>query len=216
MSSIAYTVYTASDGDDMARVLAAAFSQRDPPAVAVGITAAEFEGFVRLYCPRAETQGLTIVARAADTREMVGALLAEDSASAMPDGMAGLSAKFNPIFDILSELESEYRGDETLRPGESVHIYLLGVAQAFAGRGVAHQLVATCLDNAARRGYLVTVTEATSRTSQHIFRKLGFTERVRRSYADHRVEGQAVFAAIADQGGPILMEKPLQAEERER
>ena len=112
---------------------------------------------------------------------MIGAVLAEDAAGALPDGMDRLSAKFSPIFDILGQLEAEYRSGETPRPGESLHLFLLGVAQRFAGQGVAQKLVATCLENGARRGYRVAVTEATNQTSQHIFRRHGFVERVRRS-----------------------------------
>ncbi len=191
------------------RLLGKVFADRDPPAVAVGLTPSEFETFVRLFCSRAAAEGLTIVARSAETGEMCGALLTEDSASTLPDGIEHLSTKFNPIFDILGQLEAEYRSDQTVHPGESIHLFLLGVAQRFAGRGVAQQLVAECLANGARRGYRVAVTEATNQTSQHIFRKQGFVERVRRAYGDHRFNGQVVFASIAEHGGPILMDKPL-------
>jgi ribosomal protein S18 acetylase RimI-like enzyme len=74
---------------------------------------------------------------------------------------------------------------------------------------VAHQLVAACLEHGRRRGYRLAVTEATNKVSQHIFRKQGFVERVQRSYATHRFEGRQVFASIAEQGGPILMDKSL-------
>jgi ribosomal protein S18 acetylase RimI-like enzyme len=193
----------------MARLLGEVFSQRDPPAVAVGLTPSEFEAFVRLFGRKAEAEGLTIVARSAATGEMIGALLTEDAASAPPDGMDRLSAKFDPIFDILGQLDTEYRGGKSVRPGEYLHLFLLGVAQGFAGQGVAQQLVAACLENGVRRGYRAAVTEATNKTSQHIFRKQGFVERVRRSYQDHRFDGQAVFASIAEHGGPILMDKSL-------
>jgi hypothetical protein len=53
------------------------------------------------------------------------------------------------------------------------------------------------------------VTEATNTTSQHLFRKQGFVEKVRRSYRDHRFEGLAFFTSIADHVGPMLMEKHL-------
>ncbi len=86
---------------------------------------------------------------------------------------------------------------------------LLGVAERFAGRGIAQRLVEECLANGTRRGYRVAVTEATNKNSQHIFRKHGFVERVRWSYRDHRFEGREVFASIAEHGGPILMDKPL-------
>lgn len=206
---LAYSVCTARDTAEMARLLGGVFSRRDPPAVAVGLTPSEFEAFVRLFCPGAADDGLTIVARDAGTGELVGALLTEDCASAPPDGMDGLSPKFEPVFDILGQLDAAYRADRTFQPGESLHVFLLGVADSVAGRGVGQHLVATCLENGARRGYRLAVTEATNRTSQHIFRKQGFVERVSRSYGDYRFDDQAVFASIAEQGGPILMDKPL-------
>lgn len=206
---IEYGIYTARDADEMARLLGEVFSRRDPPAVAVGLTPSEFEAFVRLFCPKAAVEALTIVARHAGTRELVGALLTEDSSSALPGGMDRLSPKFEPIFDILGQLDTEYRTDRSPRPGESLHLFLLGVAESFAGRGVARHLVSTCLEHGARKGYQLAVTEATNKVSQHIFRKLGFAERVRRSYSSHRFAGRAVFASIAEQGGPILMDRSL-------
>jgi ribosomal protein S18 acetylase RimI-like enzyme len=207
--AVNYSVYTAADADEMARLLGEVFAQRDPPAVATGLTTAEFEVFVRLFCPNAVSESLTMVARDAATGEMIGALLTEDSASPLPGGMERISAKFNPIFDILGELDTDYRHGQAVQPGESMHLFLLGVAQSFAGKGVAQRLVTECLANGARKGYRVAVTEATNKTSQHVFRKLGFIERVRRSYADHRFEGQAIFESIAEHGGPILMERHL-------
>jgi ribosomal protein S18 acetylase RimI-like enzyme len=120
-----------------------------------------------------------------------------------------VSAKFNAIFDILGQLDAEYRDSHAVQPGESIHLFLLGVAHSFAGNGVAQRLVAECLANAAHKGYRMAVTEATNRTSQHIFRKQGFVERVRRSYRDHRFEGQFSFDSIAEHGGPILMDRAL-------
>jgi hypothetical protein len=71
-TSIEYGAYTAADAEPMAELLGDVFSRRDPPAVAVGLTASEFEAFVRLLCPRVDAQGLTIVARLPDTREFGG------------------------------------------------------------------------------------------------------------------------------------------------
>jgi len=206
---ITYGVYTTNDAGEMTRLLGEVFAHRDPPAVAVGLTPAEFESFVGLFCPRAAVEGLTIVARSAETGELVGVLLTEDSSDGLPVGMEHLSIKFDPIFDILGQLDAEYRAGEPARPGECLHLFLLGVAPGYAGQGIAHQLVARCLANGASRGYRVAVTEATNRTSQHIFRSQGFVERVQGSYENHRFNGRAYFATIAEQGGPMLMERPL-------
>lgn len=190
-------------------LLGEAFSLYDPPAVAVGITAAEFEAFVRLFGAKAVADRLTIVARSADTREMIGALLTEDSASPPPSGMDQLSRKFDPINDILDQLDTDYWRGQAARQGDCLHLFLLGVARSFGGRGVAQQLVATCLENGLQRGYRLAVTEATNSVSQHIFRRLGFADRVRRSYRDHRFEGRAVFSSIEGHAGPILMDKAI-------
>jgi GNAT superfamily N-acetyltransferase len=209
VSGIEYAVFTESDSEEMVRLLGEAFAKHDPPAVAAGLTAAEFQEFAGLLCADAAMQGLAIVARSVGDGEMAGALLAEDSNSEWPAGMERLSAKFNPIFDILGQLESAYRGGRVSAAGESAHLFLLGVAERFSGRGIAQQLVAHCIANAARKGYPLAVTEATNRTSQHIFRKEGFVERVRRSYQDHRYEDRFHFASIAEHGGPILMDRLL-------
>lgn len=208
--TIKYDLYRSGDRDETAKLLGEVFSERDPPAVATGLTSADFEHFVRLLCPKAADEGLSIVARAEGTGEMVGALLAEDSASIMPGGLETLSVNFLPIFDLLGQLDAEYRQGEPPRPGESLHLFLLGVARRHTGQGIGHGLVAACLKNNAAHGFRVAVTEATNKTSQHIFRKQGFVERVRRSYSDHRFEGQAHFLSIAaEHEGPILLDKPL-------
>jgi GNAT superfamily N-acetyltransferase len=208
--SIEYAVLTtASEAEEMVRVLAETFCRRDPPSIATGLTPAEFGAFARLLCPKAIVEGLTIVARHVVTGEIVGAVLTEDGASGLPEGMDRLSRKLDPIFDILGQLDAAYRGDRAARPGEALHLFLLGVAESASGRGVAQRLVSTCLENGARKGYRRAVTEATNEVSQHVFRKLEFVDRVHRSYRDHRFEGRAVFASIAEHGGPILMDRSL-------
>jgi hypothetical protein len=208
-SLVNYSAFTTSDSEEIAQLLGEVFAQREPAAVAAGIGPLEFEALVRLYCPKAEAEGLTIVARSKETGEMIGALLTEDSASQPPQGTDHLSPKFDPIFDILSELNAAYRGGKAPSAGESAHLFLLGVSQRFSGHGVAQQLVARTVANAQRKRYKVAVAEAMNRTSQHIFRKQGFGERGQLSYRDHRFHGQAVFAAIAEHGGPTLMDKLL-------
>jgi ribosomal protein S18 acetylase RimI-like enzyme len=93
-----------------------------------------------------------------------------------------------------------------VRAGVSLHLFLSGVADRVAGRGVAQQLVAACLEHGARRGDQLAVTEATNKVSQRVFQKHGFVERAQRSYQDYRFGGRAVFAAIAEHGGPMLMD----------
>ena len=53
------------------------------------------------------------------------------------------------------------------------------------------------------------MTEATNNVSQHIFRKLGFADRVSRSYEHHRYAGRAHFASIVEHRGPVLLDLAL-------
>jgi GNAT superfamily N-acetyltransferase len=201
-----FSICGPADVEEMSELLSSAFSLYDPPAIACKITAPEFDHFLRLLVPQVLEDRLTMIARSTDSDEMLGALLTEDSASALPD-LQQVSRKFDPIFDILGELETEYRAGKSPQPGECVHLFLLGVSRSSGGRGVAQQLVEACIENCKKRGYKMAVTEATNNVSQHIFRKLGFVERVSRSYENHRFEGQAHFAGIEGHAGPILMDK---------
>jgi hypothetical protein len=56
---IEYGIYVPSEAEAMAKLLGETFSRYDPPAVAVGLTASDFEVFVRLLCPKVAAEGLT-------------------------------------------------------------------------------------------------------------------------------------------------------------
>src|SRR3974390_2453829 len=103
-SEIRYTVFSPPDAEEVARVLAQAFSTREPIGIAVGITAAEFAAFVRLQLQATVTQELTIVARRADTGEVVGALLADDGAAGSDGELEKLGEKFAMVGSILGKL----------------------------------------------------------------------------------------------------------------
>ena len=195
----------------MCRLLAESFTQHDPPAVALGLPPDEFEEFVGLYSAAAAMGRLTIIARDTSTNEMAGALLTEDMTSP-PMNIEQVSEKFYPIFGLLGELDASYRQGKDFRPGEYLHLFLLGVSERYTRNGIGQRLVETCLDSGAAKGYKFAVTEATNRVSQHIFRKLGFVERAHVSYEEYRHEGAAVFASIAEHGGPIAMDRQIEAQ----
>jgi ribosomal protein S18 acetylase RimI-like enzyme len=209
ISGIRYSVCQPEDTPEMGRLLAESFTRHDPPAIAVGLTPDEFEAFVRCFSPAAGTEGLTIIARDVATGEMAGALLTEDAASPPPAGFDQVSEKFDPILDLLGQLDAEYREGRAIGSGAYLHLFLLGVAESFTGRRVGQHLVTACLANGAARGYRMAITEATNRVSQHIFSKLGFVARAERSYGDYRLDGVPAFASIAEHGGPKGMDREL-------
>lgn len=108
---------------------------------------------------------------------------------------------------MLGSLDKQYQGGRKIATGEYLHLFMIAVDEAFTGRGIAQRMVEACLANGRRRGYTHAVTEATGVVSQHVFRKLGFVERVRVSYQDYRYEGRAVFERIREHEGAVLMDR---------
>jgi ribosomal protein S18 acetylase RimI-like enzyme len=207
--TVSFDVCQPGDVDELVALLADVFTAGDPPAAAVGLEPSEFAALVELYRVRAGTQGLTVVARSTRTREIVGVILGEDAAAPFPEGVERLSRKFDPIFDILSQLDLEHRSARQVLPGDALHLFLLGVRATATGHGIAQRLVQESLVLGAKAGYRTAITEATNVVSRHVFLKLGFVEMVRRSYLDFRFGGRAVFAPIADHDGPVLLERRI-------
>jgi len=209
VSGIEYRVCLPDDTPEIGRLLAESFTKHDPPAMAVGLSPDEFEAFVTLWLPGAGADGLTIIARDRGTGQIAGALLTDDAAAAPPQGVEGLSEKLDPIFDLLGQIDTDYRDGRTIVSGQYLHLFLLGVAEQFTRRGIGQELVATCLQNGAAKGYTSAVTEATNPVSQHVFRELGFEKQAERKYGEYRFDGSAVFASISEHGGPMTMDRRI-------
>lgn len=212
-SDLQYRVGSEAECAEMVDLVVDTFLESEPLALSVGLTAEELKVFVALLTRHVVGQGLCMVARWAKSGELAGVLLTEDSATPLPGGIESVSPKCQPIFALLGQLNAEYWGERCPRPGESAHLYMLAVPKRNAGQGIGQRLVLHCVDHAAQRGYRMAVVEATSRNSQHIFGKQGFTARVRGSYRDFRWEGKAIFTNFAEQGGPWLMDRIWEREE---
>lgn len=200
-SGIRYSICRPEDVEEMVSVLAEAFARRDPLEVALGITAQEFATFLTTVSATAGDDGLSMVARDLASGSMVGALLNEDAGRRFERDRGASSSRFGPISDLFREIDEQVGEAGLIEPGTTLHVFMLGVDDRFAGCGIAQRLVKASLANAAALGYRIAVTEATNLVSQHIFAKLGFVTRAQVSYADYRRDGAATFASIADQGG---------------
>jgi hypothetical protein len=141
VSGIEYRVCLPDDTHEIGRLLAENFIKHDPPAIAVGLTPDEFEAFVTLWLPGAGADGLTIIARDRGTGQIAGALLTDDAAAPPPQGIEGLSEKLDPIFDLLGQIDTDYRDGRTILPGQYLHLFLLGVAEQFTRRALDGSLL---------------------------------------------------------------------------
>jgi ribosomal protein S18 acetylase RimI-like enzyme len=206
---VRFSLFEPGDLDEMALLLADAFANYEPMARACGLPQRELFDFVKLFGPLAARERLTPIARDAATGRMIGAFLTEDFASPAPEGFDQVSERFRPVLTLLARLDDEYLEGKAILPGQYLHLFMIGVDQGFTGRDVGQNLLACCLENAIRRGYVMAVTEATGTVSQSIFRKAGFTERLRVAYKDHVFEGHRVFQVIEGHVGTLLMDKAL-------
>jgi GNAT superfamily N-acetyltransferase len=205
--SVRTSVFSAADAAEVARLFGDVYARHEPLTVAVGESAAHFSGWMRGACPKAADEGLSIVARRAGTGELLGALIAEDGATPYAAALPGDPE--DPVHALLSGLDAQYRAGRSVRPGEWLHLFLLVVAEAAAGQGVATRMIGECLARAARRGWRHAYTEATHPGSQRAFARLGFEPRLRRDYASWRFRGTTPFAPVAHRGGVLLMDCAL-------
>jgi ribosomal protein S18 acetylase RimI-like enzyme len=198
-----------ADIDAMAQLLAGVFSRFDPPAVAAGVSFDEFLELAKSYGRRAPDDGLTVIARLQSTGELIGAMLTDDFASPPPARVEPLAEHFKPIVALLEGLDQRFRQFHQVTPGRYLHLFLLGVAPEFGGRGIAHTLVRLTLENGRHKGYERAVTEATGNVSQHIFRNHGFIERFRIPYREFEYNGKCIFNTIVDHDSVMLLERHL-------
>ena len=135
-------------------------------------------------------------------------MLTDDFASPPPDHLENLlSGNFKPIAALLEGLDDQYRRIHKFDLGKILHLFMLGVAPDFGGKGIARMLVQQTLENGRSRGYERALTEATGKVSQHIFRSQGFVERFRIVYKEFLHEGKRPFGTISDHEAVILLER---------
>jgi len=208
VQGVQYELFDMYALDEMALTVAEAFNRYEPMTVAQAVPFQEFVEFVQLLGPKAQQEELTVLARDQETGQVIGAMIADDFASALPEGMGLLGKAFQPIFALLAELDEQYKKGRTLRLGEYLHLFMIAVDHRHQGRKVAQNLVRACLENAARKGYHTAVAEATGVISQHLFRSgFGFRDRLEIPYKTFVYEGRPVFASIEGHTGTILMDK---------
>ncbi len=194
---------------DAARVIARAFAGFEPMAVASGISEQDVVDLIHLYAPQALQDGLTVVARDSASGRIAGAMLVDDFACDSPPLPPRLGLKFQSVWALLGELGERYKGGATLAPGQILHFAMLAVDRDYSGKKIAPRLIHAAERIGLARGYRLGVAEATSATSQHIFRQCGFIERLASDYRRFTFQGEPVFAGIDGDTHTLLMEKPL-------
>src|SRR5262245_22628975 len=97
VQGVQYELFNMHALDEMARMVAEAFKRYEPMTAAQDVPFQEFVDFVRLLGPKAHHEELTVLARDQETGQVIGAMIADDFASAPPEGMGVLGEAFEPI-----------------------------------------------------------------------------------------------------------------------
>jgi ribosomal protein S18 acetylase RimI-like enzyme len=210
MDPIRCEVLKRNDVRQLVHLVARTLCADEPMGVAAGLLAPDVERFLQASSEQLLSDGLTMVAVDTATGKLAGALISDDLASPLSAEQENLSPKFLPVFALLGALDENYRKGATLSYGQYLHLFMLTIDKRFRGRGIGQMLVGAAVENGAEMGYRYAVVEATGVISQHLFRKAGFVERCRTSYAEFRYEGAAPFASIQGHEAAILMDKPLE------
>ncbi|HLJ90233.1 MAG TPA: GNAT family N-acetyltransferase [Candidatus Angelobacter sp.] len=208
MNSIRYSPAKPADADAIIRLLAQSFSEREPPAVAMGLSFDDLHTFLQLNAPEIISKGLSIAGRDEEHGQIVAAALVSDFSVASTIHVDGIHKNFLPILSMLGALDAGFSTGKTILPGQYLHIFMLGVDQKASGFGVGQRLIQVALAQGLNHGFQSAVAEATGGVSQHCFRKCGFVDRVKISYRDYVYDKQKVFASIRENDGAILMELP--------
>lgn len=103
---VLYELFDIHALDDMAVVIAEAFARYEPMAVIQGVSREELVDFVKLFGPKAAKEELSVLARDRETGQVIGAMLADDFASAPPEGIEHTSETFGPILGLLDESDT--------------------------------------------------------------------------------------------------------------
>jgi hypothetical protein len=131
-----YHVAKPHDSDDIVCLLATVFSKSEPPAVALGLSCADFERFLWLIVLRAIPDELTIVSRSKGTGKLAGVLLTDDFASPPALDLKQISPKFLPILSLLETLDEQFRRGKTISAGKYLHPFMLGVEGGLRDAGL--------------------------------------------------------------------------------
>jgi len=207
--TFSYEVAKPSDSGEIICLIAQVFSESEPPARAMGLSSQELEQFLEEVAPTVIPLGLTVIARTVDTGAIAGALFTEDFGDLPRIDPCRISPKFLPIFALLELLDEQFRKDAIITRGKLLHLFMLAVDQQFAGRGIGQELIKACIENGFRRGYRRALTEATGKTSQHIFRKTGFLQRFSVNYRSFLYDNKLVFACIQEHEAAMLMDRSI-------
>ena len=149
-----------------------------------------------VYVTLCARDSLSFIARDTISGDLAGFVFCSDLAtdwSSRDPLMADMVSIFHEITCILGRLEQCYREHYPIGPGESLHLFQVGTAPRFQGKGVAKALLTAAVDHARTRGFSYALAECTSPASRGLFSSCDFFEAAMVPFRDFSVDGTCYF-----------------------
>ena len=206
-----FRVMTPDDIVKAADVIAAAFSRRDPPAIALNLSFNEMKEMVLPLMHELVNDELSVVAVEADNpNRILGCTLSEKFGTPPPTSWGtDIEERFSPIFGMLEELDACFFKKNLERgPDQWVHEFMIACDEEFAGRGIGQGLLHASHILGRSRGFHGAVAELTGPVSQHLFiTKLGYIPKASLRYRDFDFRGTQPFCSISNVESCVLAVK---------
>ena len=207
-NGISYEVMTDQDLHEVIRCLMNTFLTREPMTRELRISSQTFEFFTELYCEKAVSDGLSLVAKEVHGKTLVGCLISEDFTSEPPPGFDAVHSEFDPILALLATLDNNYRDSHSCERYDLLHEFMMGVYPEYKGRNIGYNLVKATHMLGQTKGFRGAIAEATGPVTQRIFvDKHHYQVLDYINYNEFEFQGHVCFEGILDCDSCQLVQK---------
>lgn len=208
---IVYEILQSQDLSSAIECIATVFPDSEPLTQCLGITKEYYYPVAEIVCQKAVEDGLSHVAKDAQTGELVGCIISEDMYIENNYYQEKYKEfdKFLPIISLTESLKKQYFADKNIRKGEFLNESMIGVYPKYQNRNIARYLYAENIEYAKTQNFSRIITDPTGIVTQRYCSRFGFKEIVSIDYQDYEYEGVKVFANITRHKKCVLMEKLL-------
>jgi len=196
---VTYAHLTGSTTEVTARAYTDVFVNDEPTTYWHHIHPDIFLSFARHYCQLCADLGESIIATDPRTGDCAGFVLCWDLVtdfSRLSEDMAAFTACFPDTVAIIDALEFAFLERDHIVPGDTLHIFQVGVRREYRNQGIATALISHILLFAQTRGFSHVVAECTGPVSRHTFEQCGFVECGHIPYDQFRHNDRVFFAGL--------------------
>lgn len=204
------TPLTVSDTREATRCYTDVFLNHEPMTRCYGISPERFFPPAHVYVSLCARDSLGFIARDISSGDLAGFVFCSDLStdwSSRDPVMNDLFSLFHEITCILGIMEQYYRERYPSGPGESLHVFQVGVSPRFQGSGVAKALVGNAVEHARDKGFSFALAECTSPASKRLFSSCGFLVVYELPFRNFSVDGTCYFRDLP--GEITLMAREL-------